>query len=241
MIILRNLPLIVIDPGHGGFDPGGGSNQYFKEKDKNLQISSYQKQRFDELGIISVLVRNDDITLNPNDRINQIKSLSTNPNDILISNHINSGNDQGGELIYSIRGSNALPKQIANNLKSVGLPIRNVYTRLGRTNKDYYFILRDTPFNNAMIIEYGFATNENDTKRLIEDWQVLSEAVVKAIANYLQVTYTPPKNLYYVVKNNDSLYKIAKKFNTSVEKLKSINNLNSDTILTGITLIIPNE
>ena len=24
---------IIIDPGHGGYDPGGGSNQYFKEKD----------------------------------------------------------------------------------------------------------------------------------------------------------------------------------------------------------------
>ena len=32
---------IIIDPGHGGFDPGGGSNQYFKEKDINLLISNY--------------------------------------------------------------------------------------------------------------------------------------------------------------------------------------------------------
>ena len=27
---------IIIDPGHGGFDPGGGSNNFFKEKDLNL-------------------------------------------------------------------------------------------------------------------------------------------------------------------------------------------------------------
>ena len=26
---------IIIDPGHGGFDPGGGSNEVFKEKDIN--------------------------------------------------------------------------------------------------------------------------------------------------------------------------------------------------------------
>ena len=25
--------MIIIDAGHGGFDPGGGSNVYFKEKD----------------------------------------------------------------------------------------------------------------------------------------------------------------------------------------------------------------
>ena len=33
---------VIIDPGHGGYDPGGGSNQYFKEKDINLLISKYQ-------------------------------------------------------------------------------------------------------------------------------------------------------------------------------------------------------
>jgi N-acetylmuramoyl-L-alanine amidase len=231
---------VIIDAGHGGFDPGGGSNNYFKEKDKVLQISKYQKQRFDELGIPSVLVRNNDSTLNPNERINKIKSLSNNTNDILISNHINSGKDKGGEIIYSIRGTNILPKQIANNLKDTGLTIRNVYTRIGRTNKDYYFILRDTPFNNAMIIEYGFATDELDTNRLVYNWQVLAESVVKSISSYLQIPYTPPKYLYYVVKNNDSLYKIAQKFNTTIDSIKQLNNLKNDIIQVGTTLIIQN-
>lgn len=240
MINLNNLPTIIIDPGHGGFDPGGGSNAFFKEKDKNLQISQYQKMRFDELGIPSILVRNKDTTLNPNERINLISTLSTNPNDILISNHVNSGNDQGGEIIYSIRGTNYLPNQIAKNLKEKGLPIRNVYTRIGRTNKDYYFILRQTPFNNAMIIEYGFATDEKDTKRLLEEWNVLGEAVVKSIANYLEVPYTPPKTIIYNVKANDSLYKIAQKYNISLEQIKSSNNLSTDTLQIGQTLIIPN-
>ena len=76
-------------------------------------------------------------------------------NDILISNHINTGSSKGGEVIYSVRGTNALPNLIASFLKESGLPIRSVYTRIGKAGKDYYFILRDTPFNNAMIIEYG--------------------------------------------------------------------------------------
>lgn len=238
---MSNLPTIIIDPGHGGFDPGGGSNNYFKEKDKNLQISKYQKMRFDELGIPSVLVRESDETLNPKDRINQIASISTFPNDIMISNHINSGNDKGGEVIYSIRGTNKLPLLISDELKMSGLPIRNVYTRLGRTNKDYYFILRDTPFNNAMIIEYGFATDEKDTKRLVENWNILAESVVKAIATYLGVPYTLPKVKLYNVKPNDSLYKIAKEFNTTINNIKTTNSLSSDALQIGQTLIIPND
>ena len=41
--------VIYIDPGHGGFDPGGGSNEFFKEKDINLLISKYQNARFKEI------------------------------------------------------------------------------------------------------------------------------------------------------------------------------------------------
>ena len=41
--------MIIIDAGHGGWDPGGGSNEYFKEKEMTKKISDYQKRRFDEL------------------------------------------------------------------------------------------------------------------------------------------------------------------------------------------------
>ena len=84
----QNKTKIIIDPGHGGFDPGGGSNNFFKEKDKNLQISKYQKSRFDELGIESVLVRDYDETLDPSNRVNRIYELNADQNDILISNHL---------------------------------------------------------------------------------------------------------------------------------------------------------
>ncbi|MFS1516082.1 N-acetylmuramoyl-L-alanine amidase [Bacillus sp. SCS-151] len=35
-------PLIIIDAGHGGKDPGGCSNQHWIEKDLELKISLYQ-------------------------------------------------------------------------------------------------------------------------------------------------------------------------------------------------------
>ena len=76
---------IIIDPGHGGFDPGGGSNQYFKEKDINLLISNYQNARFKELGIDSQLVRNNDETLTPKNRIDRINTFNPSSSDILIS------------------------------------------------------------------------------------------------------------------------------------------------------------
>ncbi len=230
--------MIIIDAGHGGFDPGGGSNIYFKEKDLTKKISDYMKKRFDELGIPAVLVRDDDSTLDPSTRINKIVSLGAGPNDILISNHINAGGSKGAEVIHSIRTKDILPKMIANELQKTGVNIRNVYTRLGNSGKDYYFILRQTLPNNAMIVEYGFADDEEDTYRLLYNWPVLAESTVKAVSDYLGINYTFPNIITYIVKPNDSLYQIAKKYNTSVKKIKELNNLKTDTIYPGAILQI---
>ena len=221
---------VIIDPGHGGYDPGGGSNQYFKEKDINLLISKYQDSRFKELGINSYLTRDSDITLTPKDRINKIAELNPTSNDILISNHVNVGKDQGGEFIYSIRGTKTLPQKIANNLAINNLIIRNVYQKRNRLGKDFYFVLRDTIPNDALIVEYGFADNEQDSNRIRFNWPDLAESVVKAVAEYLNVPYSKSNVITYVVKPNDSLYSIANKFNTTVDKIKKTNNLKSNEI-----------
>ena len=76
--------MIIIDPGHGGWDPGGGSNNYFKEKDLTLKISDYQNKRFNELGLPSTLTRTSDTTLTPSDRLTRIQNLGATKNDILI-------------------------------------------------------------------------------------------------------------------------------------------------------------
>ena len=230
--------MIIIDAGHGGYDPGGGSNKYFKEKDLTLKISKYQNNRFKELGLPSILVRSNDSTLAPYDRINRIKALGEKSTDILISNHINSGGSSGGEVIYSIRTNKELPTLIANNLKNVGLPIRNVYRRTGSSGKDYYFILRDTLSNNAMIIEYGFSDNTIDTNRLLYEWPRLAEAVVKAITEYYQVPYKAPTYKIHIVSPGETLFEISNKYNTSVEKIKQDNNLTSNLIYPYQELII---
>ena len=83
-------------PWHGGKDPGASSGDIV-EKDYTLKISNYMYDRFNELGIPAVITRQEDITLDPNDRINTIKPNITSSDDIVISNHLNAG---GGEFTY---------------------------------------------------------------------------------------------------------------------------------------------
>lgn len=47
-----------------------------------------------------------------------------------------------------------------------------------------------------------------------------------------------PSVVVYIVKEGDTLWKIAKKYNTTVEEIMSLNNLTSDEISPGKRLII---
>ena len=229
--------LVIIDPGHGGWDPGGGSNNIWLEKDKNLQISLYQKRRFDELGIPATLTRTTDETLSPAARVARINSLIVDDT-LVISNHINSGGGKGAEVIYSIRDQPTWGLMIAAEIEKTGQNIRNVYTRRNSLGNDYYFVIRQTPNAETIIVEYGFADNVDDTQRLVYNWAALAEAVVRGTANYLNVPYTPPSFISYTVRANDSLYTISRNFNTTIDKIKRDNNLTSNTIYPGQQLFI---
>ena len=43
----------------------------------------------------------------------------------------------------------------------------------------------------------------------------------------------------YVVGRGDTLYGIAKKYNTSVQRLRELNNLNTDVLQIGDVLTVP--
>lgn len=231
--------MVVLDAGHGGFDSGGGSNDQFKEKNMTLKISSYQNNRFRELGIPSDLVRKGDETLTPQERIQRINSFCCSNTDILISNHVNNAGSGGGEVIYSIRNNPDLPNAIGNALEQVGLPIRAVYTKKGQSGNDFYFVLRQTPgFDYSMIIEYGFANVPADVERLIYEWPTLAEAVVKAVTNHLGVTYNPPTYAIHIVRPGESLFTISQKYNVPIDRIINDNQLVTSEVYPGQTLVV---
>ncbi|MDD4706199.1 MAG: LysM peptidoglycan-binding domain-containing protein, partial [Bacilli bacterium] len=227
---------------HGGSDPGAVSSQII-EKDKSLQISKYIANRFKELGVPYYMTRETDETLTNAERINRIKQpFGDVKNAIVVSNHINSGGGEGAEVIYALRNTPELAKKILTNIGSAGQKMRIVYQKssIVDSNQDYYYIMRDTNNLQVVIVEYGFLDNPNDVERLQKNWDDYAEATVKAITEYIGFTYkTPLLEGLYTVKVGDTLYSIARMFNTTVEAIKSINNLTSNILSIGQKLIIP--
>ena len=233
-------------PRHGGADPGAVSGN-LKEKDLNLQAAQYMYKRLQELGIPATIVRNTDETLDRKERINRILNAYGNSSDvILISNHINAGGGEGAEIVYALRNNPTLAQMALDNIGDAGQIERKVYQRRlpENPNKDYYFIIRDTGNLESLLVEYGFIDNANDAYKLQNNLTDYVEGVVKAIADYVQVPYTKDSTTqenYYTVRQGDTLYSIANKFGTTVDTIKRLNNLTSNTLTIGQTLLISEE
>lgn len=232
---------IIVDAGHGGNDPGA-VNGNIKEKDLTLQAAKYIDRRLKELGINSVLTRDDDEYLPREDRIRRINSLTNNQPAILISNHINAGGGEGAEIVYALRNDSTLADITLQNIGEVGQLKRKVYQRRlpENPNLDYYYILRESGQNTEpILIEYGFIDNIKDQNKLLNYLDDYAEAVVKSVAEYTNTPYLEPNTSeQYTVQRGDTLYSISQKFNIPVNKLKELNNLNTNTILPGQILII---
>ena len=113
------------------------------------------------------------------------------------------------------------------------------------TSKDYYFIHRNTGSTEPVIVEYGFIDDKaSNVEFLNENYQNLAEAVIRAVLDYKGLPYTPPEGYVsntYIVQKGDSLYSIARKLGTTVNELKSLNNLTSNNLSVGQILKIPSE
>ena len=241
----RALKKVVIDAGHGGEDPGTIANG-ITEKDYTLKISEYIHNRLDEMGIPNELSRDSDVTLDSDSRPSKIQSFYGNGEDVLVvSNHINAGGGDGAEVIYALRNSDTFSSKIAKELETAGQNVRKYYQRRLPSNpaKDYYYIMRDTPNNETVIVEYGFADSSgDDVNQIKNNWEDLAEAVTKAIVEYAGGTYQAPADSnYYTVKSGDSLWSISKKFGLTVDELKQANNLTSNLLSIGQNLFIPEK
>lgn len=153
---------VVIDPGHGGWEPGAGNGD-INEKDIVLDIALEIEKLLIEKNIDYYMIRNDDTYVSLEDRAriaNEKKSK------LFISIHNNSFSDpsQGGILTaynpYSLHG-----KEIAGimqgKLSDIGMRDRDIMPRPN------LYVLRHTEMP-SLLLEIGFISNKKELKLLTD-------------------------------------------------------------------------
>ena len=161
--------IVVIDPGHGGRDPGKAGTYGKNEKDINLEIALELGRCLESGGYMVFFTRKIDEALadtKREDMKNRVLTGDDFDGDIFISIHQNSYSSpsvKGAQVFYynSSEESKRLAEAIQKNLIET---LDSENTRSAKANSDYY-ILKNTKIP-AAIIECGFLSNPDEEGRL---------------------------------------------------------------------------
>ncbi|WPX09181.1 N-acetylmuramoyl-L-alanine amidase [Anaerocellum danielii] len=183
--------LVVIDPGHGGFDPGAVSGS-IKESVINLQIARKMKEYFEMFGFKVLLTRSTEDDLSEHDKkSHDLKKrkeivLKNNPQ-VFISIHLNSfpiSKYFGAQVFYD--KSNEEAKKLALFVQNELRYMPNGLVNRRQPKPIDVYILKNLKIP-SILVECGFMSNKMELSLLqsqeYQDW--LSYSILKGFLNYL--------------------------------------------------------
>ena len=124
------------------------------------------------------------------------------------------------------------------------IPIGN-NSNQGNNNTEYYTVQRgDSLYKiankfNVSVDDIIKANNLTTTLLQIGDQLIIPNSSQNSGNDSENNSNNENGNITYIVKSGDSLYSIAKRYNTTADELKRINNLTSNLLMIGQELIIP--
>jgi N-acetylmuramoyl-L-alanine amidase len=182
--VKRNKFLVVVDPGHGGPDPGAVGIGGLRETDVVLEVSKIVKNLLSEKGVKVRLTRKNEVDLDLPPRVSFANNMDA---DIFVSIHANASRGKKREIngleTFYYRGwkGKYLAKKIQKQILRVspGSPDRGV--KQGR-----FYVIKNTRMP-AVLVEIGFLTGRLDARRLEKPThrKRLAYAIAKGILEYL--------------------------------------------------------
>ncbi len=172
--------LVVIDPGHGGSDPGAVYNGR-QEKDDVLRLGKAVGALLEAKGINVVYTREGDIYETPFKKAQDGNSVGA---DYFVSIHRNSSeypNQYSGAevLVYS---DNGIRKELANNILD-GMEMAGL-KNLGIDERKDLVVLRRTRMP-AVLVEAGFINSDKDNETFDRNFDELAQGIANGILKTL--------------------------------------------------------
>lgn len=164
--------IIIVDPGHGGFDPGKPGIKGEDEKHLNLKIALLLRNYLENAGAIVVMTRVTDDDVDGMDGVKhkskdmvERKKISEG-GDVLVSIHQNSFTQpsvHGAQCFFNSKSESG--KRLATCIqKSIKQVADSSNRREAKSNTNYYVLKAiEIP---SVIVECGFLTNPEEEERL---------------------------------------------------------------------------
>ncbi len=174
--------LVMIDPGHGGRDPGAvGRNRLF-EKDINMSIAQRLQQTLQRRGYNAALTRTRDVELDLQPRVDIAERANAS---VFVSIHANAISlnrpDVNGLETYYHSSGRGLARSIHSSV------LRNTDLRDRGVRQARFYVLRNTSMP-AVLVETGFVTGREDAERFQSTAarEQIADAIAEGIISYLR-------------------------------------------------------
>lgn len=174
---------VVIDPGHGGGDPGAVGIGGLQEKEVTLAVSQQVVALLKQKGVNAILTRSGDQEVELEPRVAFAEQANAN---VFVSVHANSFDANrtdvsGIETYYHAGDGQALARMIQTNLlQELGARDRGV-------KQANFYVIKYTDMP-AALVEIGFVTGAEDAARLASATgrSKIAQAIARAILQYVQ-------------------------------------------------------
>ena len=167
-----NKKVIVIDAGHGGWDPGKVGKNNILEADINLAIAEDLQILLDLAGATVFLTRAQDAAL-ADTKNADLSARAAMPTDmqahIFVSIHQNAyrtSNVRGAQTFYYSGSQES--KQLAEAIQARLRSFLDIENRMEAKSDDNYYLLKKTA-TPAVIVECGFLTNDAEAQMLTRE------------------------------------------------------------------------
>lgn len=196
---LRQGPVLIIDPGHGGEDGGALAGDGTKEADVNLAVALRLEELARFLGAETVMTRREDVSIHDagaatvrarkvSDLQNRAKLCGEVPNGVLISIHQNSlpgvPSVHGAQVFY---GGGAGSEELALSIQEVlNAAINRSRPKEVKPGGSGVYLLKEAACP-AVLVECGFLSNDRETAMLrTQDYQTrLAVTILAGLRSHL--------------------------------------------------------
>lgn len=173
--------VVIVDPGHGGSDPGAIGINDLQEKGIVLAISQQVATLLEQQGVQAILTRTDDRDVELEPRVQMAEQANAT---LFVSIHANSlsmdrPDVNGVETYYYSSG-----EQLAEVVQSSIIQNLNVNDRGVRQAR--FYVLRRTTMP-AILVEVGYVTGSEDAANLSDAnfRNRMAQAIVRGVLQYL--------------------------------------------------------
>jgi N-acetylmuramoyl-L-alanine amidase len=178
--------LVMLDPGHGGRDPGAIGLGGLREVDVILPVAKRVAEILERQGIAVKMTRNSDYFVGLDERVTISRDAGATLFVSIHANSIDNRPDVNGLEVYHYNLGKSLAETVHNSvldyINKNGFYIANRNVRSAR-----FLVLRKSAIP-AILVETGYLTNEAEVARLRRDdyQKAMAEGIARGIVQYIK-------------------------------------------------------